>query len=327
MATIYYDQDTNLDVVKDKTVAIIGYGNQGRSQALNMRDSGLKHIIVGSVRDTSWEKARQDGFEAYPIEEASKRADIIFLLLPDEIAPAIFKEKIAPNLEKGNVVNFSSGYNVTYGYIDLPENIDVIMVAPRMIGKGVRELYESGEGFPSFLSVHQDVSGEAKEIAKALAKAIGSTKKGAIEVSFDDETYLDLFAEQITWPLIMKVLTEIYQFQVEMGHPEEAALMELYMSKEPVVMFEKFADVGVFRQLPFHSNTSQYGQMTSFQDVDSSYIRSFMKEKYNRITSGDFAKEWSKEQASGLETFKKLREEVLKHALTKAEDRLKSRLK
>ncbi|WP_085524404.1 ketol-acid reductoisomerase [Tuberibacillus sp. Marseille-P3662] len=326
MANIYYDKDADLEILKNKVIAIIGYGNQGRSQALNLRDSGVKNVIVGSVRDQSWDKAKEDGFEAFPIEEACQKADIIFMLIPDEIAPSVYEEKVRANLTTGNVLNFASGYNVVFGNIDIPENVDVIMVAPRMIGEGVRELYQSEEGFPSFVAVEQDSTGDAKDIVLSLAKAIGSTKNGAIEATFKDEAYLDLTAEQITWPLILSVLTEIYEYQVEMGHPEEAVLMELYLSKEPAFMMEKMADIGLFKQLPLHSNTSQYGQLSRYKKVDNSYIRDFIRTNYEYIDTGQFAKEWRKEQKQDLKNFKQMREEAFENKLSKAESRLKERL-
>lgn len=150
MANIYYDQDANLELITDKTVAIIGYGNQGRSQALNMRDSGVKHVIVGSRHDESFDQANGDGFMVYSIEDAAKKADIIFLLLPDEVAPEIYEKQIAPYLEPGNVLNFASAYNITFKRITPAPYLDVVMAAPRMIGKGVRELYEKGEGISCF---------------------------------------------------------------------------------------------------------------------------------------------------------------------------------
>lgn len=328
MANIYYDDDANLDLVIDKTIAIIGYGNQGRSQALNMRDSGVKNVIVGSRHDESFDQANEDGFIVYSIEEAAKKADIIFLLLPDEVAPEIYEEKIAPNLEPGNILNFASGYNVTFNRIIPDKGLDVIMVAPRMIGKGVRELFESGEGSPAFVAVEQDASGKALEYGKALCKAIGATRKGAIEVTFDDETCLDLMAEQGTWPIIYNVFVEAFKLQVEMGHPEEAVLMEMYLSKEPAVMMKKAAEVGFFRQLPFHSHTSQYGQLIGFNAVDTKEIRSFLKNRYDRIKGGEFAKEWDKEQhENNLSTLGELENEAFNCELTKAEDRLKLRLK
>ena len=187
MGKVYYDKDGDINVVRDKVVAIIGYGNQGRSQALNMRDSGVQNIIVGSIHDASWNTANEDGFHTYSIAEAAKKADILFLLLPDEVAPEIYERDIAPNLHPGAALNFASGYNITYGFIKPAADLDVIMVAPRMIGKGVRETYENGTGFPTFLVVNQDATGHAKEIALGLAKALGSTKAGAIEVTFNDE--------------------------------------------------------------------------------------------------------------------------------------------
>ena len=156
MAKIYYDDDANLELVTEKVVAIIGYGNQGRAQALNMRDSGVKRVIVGSREDGSYDQAVKDGFEVFPIDEACKKADIIFMLLPDEYAPKIFEEKIAPGLEEGNIINFASAYNITFHKIVPPKFVDVVMAAPRMIGEGVRDLYLRGEGSPAFVGVAQD---------------------------------------------------------------------------------------------------------------------------------------------------------------------------
>lgn len=328
MATIYYDNDADLNLIKEKTIAIIGYGNQGRSQALNIRDSGIKNVIIGSRKDESYDQANEDGFMVYSIEEASKKADIIYMLLPDEVAPQIYEEKIAPNLKDGNIINFSSAYNITFKRIVPAKNLDIVMAAPRMIGKGVRELYKKGEGSPAFVGVHQDYSGKALEYAKALCKAIGATRKGAIEVKFDDETFLDLMAEQGTWPIIYNVFVEAFKLQVEMGHPEEAVLMEMYLSKEPAVMMEKAAEVGFFKQLPYHSNTSQYGQLIGFNAFDSKQIREFLKNRYDRIKNGVFAEEWDKEQKeNNLSNLNKLEQEALDCEFSKAEDRLKKRLK
>ena len=328
MSKIYYDTDADLDVLKDKTIAILGYGNQGRAQAFNMRDSGIKNLIVGSRQDDSHRQAQEDGFPVFSIAEASKRADILFMLLPDEIAPELFREQIEPHLEPGNVLNFASGYNITFHKIQPPPFVDVIMAAPRMIGKGVRELFESGEGFPTFVGVSQDASGIARQYAVALCKAIGSTKKGAIEVTFDDETFLDLMAEQGIWPIIYNVFVEAFRLQVAMGHPEEAVLTELYLSKEPVVMMEKAAEVGFFRQLPYHSHTSQFGQLMGYTAVDTAPIQAFLKKQYQQIRSGAFAEKWEHEQqVNHLSTLEKLERDALQCDLTKAEDRLKARLK
>lgn len=328
MAKIYYDDDANLELVTDKVVAIIGYGNQGRAQALNMRDSGVKRVIVGSREDGSYDQAVKDGFEVFPIDEACKKADIIFMLLPDEYAPKIFEEKIAPGLEEGNIINFASAYNITFHKIVPPKFVDVVMAAPRMIGEGVRDLYLRGEGSPAFVGVAQDASGHALEYGKALCKAIGATKKGAIEVKFDDETCLDLMTEQGIWPIIYHVFIEAFKLHVEKGHPEEAVLMEAYVSKEPMYMMEKAAEMGLFKQLPFHSHTSQYGQLTSYDLYDPTQIREFLRDRYDRIRNGIFAAEWEKEQKENdLSTLKKLSAQAFENELSQAEVRLFEKLK
>ena len=326
MSKVYYDKDGNIDLIKDKVVAIIGYGNQGRSQALNLRDSGVKNIIVGSVHDASWTTANDDGFPVYSIPEAAKKCDILFLLLPDEVAPDIYVRDIAPNLHSGAVLNFSSGYNITYGFIKPAADLDVIMVAPRMIGKGVRETYENGTGFPTFLVVNQDATGHAKEIAIALAKALGSTKAGAIEVTFNDETYLDLMSEQAIWPLIMNVMVTAFNFFEEKGLPAEAILTEMYMSKEPMVMMEKMADVGLFKQLPMHSRTSQYGQISRFKMVDNTSMRKFIEDQYNSIVNGSFAKEWEQVKADDMKEFNDLWKEVDELPISKVEAEVRQNL-
>lgn len=326
MAKIYYEQDAKLETVIDKTIAIIGYGNQGRSQALNMRDSGCKNVIIGSIRDESWTAANDDGFPVYPIAEASSKADIIFLLLPDEVAPEIYRTEIEPKLHEGAAVNFASGYNVTFGHIVPREDLDVIMVAPRMIGRGVRELFENGTGFPAYVVAHKDATGNAMEIALGLAKAIGATKCGAIESSFAEETYLDLMSEQATWPLIMNVMNEAFNLFIEKGHSPEAILYELYMSKEPMFMMEKMADVGLFKQLPMHSRTSQYGQMSRFGKVDTAPIRKFLEEQYEYIKSGKFAEEWDGVMKDDLKEFYALREQSFALPICVAEEEVKSRL-
>lgn len=327
MASIYYDSDASLEILNNKTISVIGYGNQGRAQALNMRDSGVQNIIVGGIKDDYLEMAAREGFPTATVEEASKKADIIFLLIPDEVAPEVYEMSIRPYVKQGAALNFASGYNITFGFIVPPPTLDVIMVAPRMIGDGVRECHLKGEGFPSFIAVEQDATGRAKQIALAIAKAIGSTRRGAIEVSFRDETFMDLMAEQATWPLILSVLTEVFRFQVEQGIPEEAVLMELYVSKEPAVMLEKMAHMGLFKQMPLHSHTSQYGQLSRFKEVDKNYIRAFIQQQFENIRSGRFASEWKSEQQKGLSVFKALLEEALNSTISKAEERLKSRLK
>ncbi len=327
MANIYYDDDCDLGLAKDKTVAIIGYGNQGRAQALNMRDNGIK-VIVGNRKDESYDTAVADGFEVFSIEDASKQADVLFILLPDECCPEVYRAEIGPYIKKGVLLNFASGYNLTFHNIDLPEDSDVVMAAPRMLGQGVREMFLSGEGYPSFVAVHQDHSGKALEYGKALCKAIGSTKKGAIEVNIDDETCLDLMTELGVLPLVYKVFAEAFKLETEMGHAEEAVLMEAYLSKEMSYLWEQAAEKGLFRQLCLHSHTAQYAQLKRFGEIDSTMIRNFLKEAYTAIRSGEFNKEWEEEQtANNNANLEALREKALDTEVTKAEDRLFARLK
>jgi len=325
MANIYFDNDADINVIKDKVLSFIGYGNQGRAQALNLRDSGVRNIIVGNIEDRYFQQAKNDNFEVYSIEEAIKKGDILFILIPDEFAPEIYKNKIEPYLQTNKVLNFASGYNITFNLIIPPKYCDVIMVAPRMIGQGVRELYLSNEGFPSFLAVKNDISGKAKDIALGISRGIGATKRGVVEVSFEDETYLDLIAEQATWPLIITVFTEVYNFLLEKGHPAEAILMELYLSKEPAIIFEKMADVGFFKQLLLHSHTSQYGQLSRFDKIDKKYFKDFIKEQYENIVSGNFYREWHQVKRNNLEELKKLYLKAINSNLSKSESILKSK--
>jgi len=308
MATIYHDEDAELGALSGETLAVIGYGNQGRSQALNLRDSGLT-VIVGNVSDASADRAREDGFEVLPIDEACRRADGVLLLVPDEVMPAVYAEHVAPNLEAGNLVDFASGYNVAFGLIEPAADLDVVMVAPRMIGPGVRDTYVRGHGFPSFVGVHQDATGRAKARMLALARAMGSTRAGCIELSMHDEASLDLFTEQGFGPAFGRMLMTAVDTLVEAGYPPEAVLLELYLSGELAYTFEKIREVGITKQMDYHSRTSQYGSVTR----GARYLElgeaagAKMREVLEEIRSGAFAKEWSGAQETAGETLDKIK--------------------
>jgi len=304
--TVYREEDADLSPLDDRTIAIIGYGNQGRAQGLNLRDSGIEDIIIGNRQDASWEQAEEDGFPVYAMDEAAERADIIFLLIPDEVQPEIYRESIKPNLETGDMLNFASGYNITYGFIEPPTDVDVVMVAPRMIGETVRNLYEEGDGAPALIAVDQNATGEAKEVALGLAKGIGSTRSGVIDSEFESETITDLMSEQVMFPLIINLLQAKFEIEVEAGLAPETVLMEEYLSKEISHIFEKSATMGLIEQLSLHSQTSQYGQLRFADEFDDEPIREFMRNRLNEIQNGKFATEWTAEQQAGYPQYRRL---------------------
>ena len=321
MAVIYHDEDASLEALSGAPVAVIGYGNQGRSQALNLRDSGFE-VRVGNIEDDYAAQARADGFEVLGIAEAAARGRVVLLLLPDEIMPEVYRRDVAPGLEAGDLLDFASGYNVAFGLIEPPPGVDVVMVAPRMIGPGVRDCYESGEGFPSFVGVEQDATGRARERLLALAKALGSTRSGCIEVSMKDEAALDLFTEQAFGPAFGQVLRSAVDTLVEAGFPPEAVLMELYLSGEFAYSLEKGREVGMARQHEFHSHTSQYGTITRaprFFDVGAE-LSGKMAAILEEIRSGAFAREWSSDREDKLALLEKAREARDQFPLTRWED-------
>ncbi|MGF1470631.1 MAG: ketol-acid reductoisomerase [Rubrobacteraceae bacterium] len=328
MTRFFYDDDADVGRLDGREVAIIGYGNQGRTQALNLRDSGVERVLVGSVRDESWDQAEGDGFEVMPISEATRRADILFMLLPDEVAPAVYRDEVEPALSSGKTLNFSSGYNITFGHIVPPESADVVMVAPRMVGDAFRRLYESGKGAPCFVDVNQDSSGEAWEDCLALAKALGCTRAGALAVTFEQETHMDLMAEQGVWPLIWGVLYSAFEVQVEAGLPPEAVVLELYGSGEPAEMFEMAADRGLVEQFVLHSRTSQYGQASRFEELDRTGIRAFLAEALSeRITSGRFDEEWTEVQQREEPVLQELLDNMSEHPIIQSEKTLQKNLR
>jgi ketol-acid reductoisomerase len=323
---IYHDRDADLNYLKDKKIAIIGYGNQGRAQALNLRDSGLE-VIVGTLPDISWEQAKADGVTVGGIREAASQGDIIMLLIPDEVMPEVFGQQILPELRDNKVLDFASGYNIAFGLIKPPPFVDVILLAPRMIGVGVRDLYLKGEGFPSFIAVEQDYSGQARDILLALAKGIGSTKAGVIEVTFAQEAEMDLFTEQAVGAIMSAAIQTAIEIEIEAGYPPEAVLLELYMSGEMGIVFNQIVEKGFIRQMDLHSRTSQYGTMTRRPLFATAELKAKMKDILEKIRSGEFAREWMAEQKAGHPVFNDLKQKALSHPLNALEDKVRRELK
>ncbi|MFX1314407.1 MAG: ketol-acid reductoisomerase [Promethearchaeota archaeon] len=309
MVKIFHEKDGDLSILKDKTISIIGYGNQGRAQALNLRDSGL-NVIIGNKNDKYKELAISDGFSTHTIDKAVNKSDIIFILIPDEIIKEVFETEIKPNLINNSTLVFASGYNIGFKLIESPDNVDVLLLAPRMIGVGVRENFLNKKGFFSFIAIEQDVSGNGLEILLALAKAIGSLKKGVIKLTFKQEAELDLFNEQGFGPAFGRILLSAIYTLLDAGYPPEAVLVEMYMSNEMSYTYKKMADIGLIKQVDFHSQTSQYGAMSRGIRYRKLPVMSIMEEILKEIQNGEFTREWEK-------TMTKLKFKMIKYFATK----------
>jgi ketol-acid reductoisomerase len=317
---VFYEADTDLSALAGKTIAIVGYGNQGRAQALNLRDSGIK-VVIGNRDDDYATTARQDGFSPVPIPEAVKGGDIVMILIPDEVQQPVYESMIAPDLREGQTVCFASGYNVHFGLIRPPANLDVIMVAPRTIGREVRNAFERGGGVNADIDVRQDFSGAAWATTLAIAKGIGCTRAGAFHTSFGVEAELDLFSEQALWPALFECLLTAYDVLIEKGYPPEAVALEIYASGEAADIFRAMAQKGMFEQMRYHSPTSQYGMLSRREDATGGHqlLYDRMAAALDYIRSGRFAEEWTQEQKSGYARFEKLRAEAVRRPINQAD--------
>jgi ketol-acid reductoisomerase len=320
MTKIFFQDVGDLNLLDGKVVSILGYGNQGRAQALNMRDSGTT-VVIGNVRDASFEKAVADGFETYDIPVAVQHADYHFLLIPDEVMPAVFDRDIRPHLKPGQAIVVSSGYNVTYGFLHYPPDVDVLMIAPRTIGTGVRKTFLDGTGFPSLVSVEHDGTGHAQALMLALAKSMGTLKRCGIESSCDEETLCDLFNEHSGG---LYALRRAYEMLVEAGVSPEAAMLEFWVSGESADVAEVIQSHGLFGQLPLHSRTSQYGQQVTgrLKAEEEEAERRRLRKLIAEIKDGTFAKDWTLEQQAGYPVLKRVFQYNLSHPMVAEEERL-----
>lgn len=295
---IYYDADADISILTGKQFVFLGFGNQGAAQAQNLRDSGIpnERILVANRVDSYSDDAKSKGFLVeHEFEKAAAVADILFILVPDQVQPRLFNERIAPYLKSTAAIIVASGYNVFYKLLNFSPQQVVLMVAPRMIGSSVRSLYVKGKGYPCFVSVEQDGTGLGISIALAVAWAIGGTKGGAISSSAREETAMDLFAEQALWPNIIMLFREAFSVLKEAGCSDEALCYEMWMSKEPAEIFERAAEDGFIRQLKHHSTVSQYGQLSGAIKLDGAAMRAHFKEiLYNQVLNGKFCEEFSK---------------------------------
>lgn len=307
----------------NKTIGVIGYGNQGKSQAQNLRDSGFK-VQIGNIKDDYAETARRDGFKVRDIASVAKTSDVLLFLLPDEIQPEIFERDIKPNLKAGQTLVFASGYNYFFDYVKPKSTINVLMLAPAMIGWGVRERYVQGGGFPVLIAVGHDHTGDSHEKAMVLAKALGAFMPGGcvIESSFKEETLLDLLSEHTWAGAVLYTFRAFYDVVKELGFSGEAAILEMYASGELADIAKLMEKHGLFNSLQFHSHTSQYGQYSRGPDYVPSEAKAMMKKAALQILDGTFAKEWTKEQKTGMKNFERLKKENRKHPMEKDEEKL-----
>ncbi|MCC6020988.1 MAG: ketol-acid reductoisomerase [Thermoproteaceae archaeon] len=322
MARIYTDRDASLEPLTRKTIAVIGYGNQGRAQALNLRDSGLG-VVVGLRRGgKSWELAKSEGFEVYEVGEAVARADVIMVLVPDMEQPRVWREQIAPNLKEGAVVDFAHGFCVHYGLIKPPDNVDVVMVAPKAPGRAVREEFLAGRGVPALIAVHQDYSGRALQYALAIAKGIGATRAGVIETTFAEETETDLIGEQIVLVGgLMELIKRGFEVLVEMGYQPEVAYFEVL--NEAKLIMDLIWRHGIYGMLLGVSDTAKYGGLTVGPRVIDDEVKQKMRAAALRVKSGEFAREWVDEHSKGAPNLRKLLESARSHPLEQVGERVR----
>jgi ketol-acid reductoisomerase len=305
MSMVYREDDGDLSFLDEKFVAVIGYGSLGRPFALNLRDSGVR-VLVGTRTDESRAMATDDGFPSMKIEEVVKKSHILMMMLPDEDMAEYYLPQISPYLMRGQMLVFSSAYNVTFGYIEAPPFVDVALLAPRIPANAVRERYEGNKGFLSFVAVGQDASGTAWNTLLALAKATGSLKAGAVELSFERETELDLFAQQTLLPAFYHILMTAANVLLARGYPPEAVLTELYLSGEISHNLEQAAHIGLLNTLKKTTLTNQYGTFSRMDRFNELKLERLMEVTLDEIHTGDFAKEWMKEFTDGGRRLKTL---------------------
>ncbi|WP_223067868.1 ketol-acid reductoisomerase [Paenibacillus caui] len=294
--TLYYEQDAELNVLKGKTISIIGYGSQGHAHAQNLRDSGL-NVIIGLREGKSFDKAKEDGFEVLSVAEATSRADVVQILMPDETQAAVYNKEIAPNLKKGAALLFAHGFNVHFGQIVPSKDNDVLLVAPKSPGHMVRRTYVDGFGVPGLIAVHQDATGQAKEIGLAYAKGIGCTRAGVIETSFREETETDLFGEQaVLCGGVSALIKAGFETLTEAGYAPEMAYFECLHELKLIV--DLIYEGGLATMRDSISNTAEYGDYVTGPRVVTDETKKAMKEVLADIQQGKFARDFILENQS-----------------------------
>jgi len=320
---VYYEQDANLELLKGKTIAIIGYGSQGHAHAQNLRDSGLNVIIGQRPGGANYDLAKEHGFAPMSAAEATKKADLIMILVQDQYQAALYRDEIAPNLSAGNALAFGHGFNIHYGQIEAPKDVDVIMIAPKGPGHLVRREYEKGGAVPSLIAIHQDGTGQAKDIALAYARGIGSTRSGVLETSFKEETETDLFGEQaVLCGGVSDLIRSGFETLVEAGYQPEMAYFECMHEMKLIVdlLYE-----GGFKRMHYSiSDTAEYGDYVTGPRVIGKESKAAMKQALTEIQDGTFATNWILENQAGCPSFKAKRRIAHDHQIEEVGDKLRS---
>ncbi len=320
-----YDEDADLTLLDQKTVAIIGYGSQGHAHALNLKDSGIS-VVVGLREDSaSADQARAEGLEVTSVADASSRGDLVMVLVPDELHREVYENEIRDGLAPGNMLLFGHGFSVHYEEVDPPAEVDVVLVAPKGPGHLVRRQFEEGSGVPGLIAVEQDATGNAQQLALAYAKGIGCTRGGVIETTFKDETETDLFGEQAVLCGGASALVQAgFETLVDAGYDPQMAYFECLHELKLIVdlMYEK----GLAGMRYSISNTAEFGDYSRGQRVINDSVRAEMKQILNEIQSGDFAREWIAENRAGQENFLRMREEQADTQIESTGQELRSKM-
>jgi ketol-acid reductoisomerase len=320
---IYYDKDANLNFLKGKKIAIIGYGSQGHAQAQNLRESGLNVIVSQRKGSENYQLALRDGFKPVPAAEAAKQSDLIQILTQDHIQAKLYEEDVKPHLLKGKTLLFSHGFNIHYNQIVPPREIDVVMIAPKGPGHLVRREFQKGAGVPSLLAIHQDFSRRAKRTALAYAKGIGATRAGVIETTFKEETETDLFGEQsVLCGGVSELIKAGFDTLVEAGYHPEIAYFECLHELKLIV--DLMYEGGISYMRYSVSDTAEYGDLTRGKRIITSETREEMKRILKEIQTGSFAKEWILENQVGRPMFSALRKKEAEHPIEVIGKKLRS---
>ena len=306
MATIYYDKDADLSLIQSKNVAIIGYGSQGHAHALNLKDSGVNVVVGLADGSKSKAKAQAAGLEVKSVADAAKWANVIMILVPDTTAPKLYRDSIAPHLGAGKTLMFAHGFNIRFGTVDVPKNVDVSMIAPKAPGHRVRELFVEGGGTPALVAIEQDASGGALPLALSYAKGIGTTRAGVLVTTFKEETETDLFGEQtILCGGVSELIKAGFKTLVDAGYQPEVAYFECLHELKLIVDLVYRGGLNYMRYSV--SDTAEYGDYTAGPRVIGPETRAEMKKLLAEIQDGTFAKKWIKENEDGRPWFNKTR--------------------